>query len=821
MEAVAQKTKEKVTCYHCGDDCLSEHIVADEKNFCCHGCKTVYEILSQNEMCDYYTLENTPGISPKARTQSKFDYLEHESIIDQLIDYRDDNISKVQFYLPQIHCSSCLWLLENLYKLNPSVRQSRVNFLKKEVYLTFDHNELSLRKLVELLASLGYEPSITLDQLKEQRKKPISRRLIYQVGLAGFAFGNIMLLSLPEYFGLDMASYDQFASWFGWLNLGLATPVALYSGQDYFKSAWRSLNQKRLNIDVPIALGVLVLYLRSTYEVVSETGPGYFDSLCGLLFFLLLGRIFQEKVYHQLSFERDYRSYFPISITRVIAGNEESIPVSEIKQGDHIVIRNGELIPVDAYLIKGKANIDNSFATGESDPIEKEMGSKIYAGGRQEGEAITLEVIRPLSQSKLTRLWSDHAENTGKNEQATFSHITDKISYWFTPIILIVALVSGAFHLNEGLGHALEVLSAVLIVACPCALALAAPFTFGHATRWLGKKDCYLREAGVIEKMAEIDHLVFDKTGTLTYSQNRKVTYEGEKLSSSHEQAFKTLLSQSNHPLSRIISAHLPDYRKSQIEAFVEVPGKGLEAKIEGSLYQLGSPKWLNYKVENKSDTAVVIAVNGKSLGHFVVKNQYRKGLVGLLDRLKQNFNLSLVSGDNSGQKGTLKEMFPAGSQLLFEQSPTDKLDFIKSLQKNGEKTMMIGDGLNDAGALKQSDVGVSIAENVNAFSPACDIILGADRFDNLDRIMTFARDCKKIVIISFIISFLYNAVGLTFAVQGLLSPVFAAILMPISSISVVGFVSLAVWIIAGKTQEPALDEMTATREQQVALDKV
>jgi len=203
-----------------------------------------------------------------------------------------------------------------------------------------------------------------------------------------------------------------------------------------------------------------------------------------------------------------------------------------------------------------------------------------------------------------------------------------------------------------------------------------------------------------------------------------------------------------------------------------------------------------------------------------VVKNQYRKGLSGLLNKLQQSFSLSLVSGDNAGQKGTLKEMFPGKSQLLFEQTPTDKLEFIKSLQKKGEKTMMIGDGLNDAGALKQSDVGVSIAENVNAFSPACDIILGADRFKNLDRILGFARDCKTVVIISFIISFLYNAVGLTFAVQGLLSPVFAAILMPISSISVVGFVSLAVWIISGKTQEPSLNE-TNLPEQQIALEQV
>lgn len=778
-------------CYHCGDSCDEETILFDEKNFCCFGCKTVYEILSQNDLCDYYQLEQMPGISPKIKSNNKFEYLENESVIDQLIDFKDENISKIQFYIPQIHCSSCLWLLENLYKLNDGVNSTRVNFMKKEISVVFENKKLSLRQLVELLASLGYEPEITLDQLNPNKRKKVSRRLIYQVGLAGFAFGNIMLMSLPEYFGLDPESFEQFSKWFGWLNLIIATPVAFYSGQDYFKSSWVSLKQKRLNIDIPIAIGLLVLYVRSSYEIISQTGPGYFDSLCGLLFFLLLGRIFQEKTYHQLSFERDYKSYFPISVSRINkSGIEKSTPVNDIKKGDRLRIRNGELIPVDSVLISGEANIDNSFATGESDPIKKESGDRIYAGGKQEGEAIIVEAIRPLSQSKLTRLWNE--QGSGDDYNSSFSEMTDQISQWFTPIILLIALVSGLWQLQNGLGTAIHVVSAVLIVACPCALALAAPFTFGHGSRWLGRQKFYLRDAYVIETLAQLDHLVFDKTGTLTYSRHKNIEYSGKELSKSELTAVKSIFYQSNHPLSRLILASISDIDLIPVSEFEELAGKGMTAQVNDEVYRIGSAKWIKPNLVNAKETIVVIEKAGEYLGHYLIKNEYRKGLEDLSKELHKHYELSILSGDNDGQKENLKGIFGSSIHMNFNQSPEDKLAYIKNLQTN-QKVMMIGDGLNDAGALNQSDVGLAIAEDTNAFSPACDIILGAEQFEKLASYLQFAKTCKRIVVVSFIISFLYNLVGLSFAVQGLLSPVFAAILMPLSSISVVGFVSFAV----------------------------
>ncbi len=791
-EPFKSDSKTKIVCYHCGDDCLSDSIISENKNFCCNGCKTVFEILSNSNLSEYYSLENKPGISMKSKSAQRFDYLDDDEVFENLLEYKDESIAKIQFSLPQIHCSACIWLLENLYQLNPAIESSRVNFLKKEAYVTFDYHAISLKQLVQLLGSLGYEPKISLNDLETEKQNPLSKKLLYQVGLAGFAFGNIMLMSLPEYFGLDEDSYRSFSSWFGWINLGLATPVMIFSGQDYFKSAWKSIQIKRLNIDVPIALGVFVLYSRSFYEIVSQTGAGFFDSLCGLLFFLLLGRIFQEKIYHQLSFERDYRSYFPISVTKLENGIEKNIPINNIKKGDKILIRNGELIPVDALLIKGKARIDNSFATGEAIPIKKELGEKIYAGGRQVGEAIQMEVIRPLNQSKLTRLWSDYAEK--KKKSATFSAMTDRISQYFTPIILMIAFAAGFYHFQFGLGKSIEVVSAVLIVACPCALALAAPFTFGHASRWLGKNDCYLRETNVIEDMAKINHIVFDKTGTITYSQNQKVNYSGKNLSQHELLLLWNLVSQSNHPLSRLIKENIEIQSMMPIEDYVDKEGYGIQATIDNSAIRLGSANWFEIKGSDNKNTKTFVEVDGEILGHFSFENKYRNGLSKLLNQLKRKFAISLVSGDNSNQEEKLKKLFPQKSIVLFNQKPEQKIDLVKLLQKNHTQVMMVGDGLNDAGALRQANVGVAIAENINGFSPACDVILGASQFAKLGHFLNFAKQSRKIVIISFIISFLYNGLGLSLAVQGLLSPVFAAILMPISSISVVSFVSLAVW---------------------------
>ncbi len=372
----------KNTCFHCGLDSTSSKITFDDKSFCCNGCKTVYEIFSANNLTCYYDLQQAPGTTPK-EIEGKYNFLDNPKIVEQLLEFNNDETQIINLYIPNIHCSSCIWILENLNKLNPSISSSIVNFGKKTVRVTYNSGKTSLKKLVTLLSSIGYEPYISLDDYSVG-KKQIDRSLIYKLGIAGFAFGNVMFLSFPEYFQVSGFWIEQYAPVFRWLMFAFSIPVVFYSAQDYFISAYKGLRSKMLNIDVPIVLGVLVLFIRSSFEIIFDIGTGFFDSLTGLIFFLLLGKFFQQKTYAFLSFERDYKSYFPIGITKINPDKkEESIQVYDIKKGDRLLIRNEELIPVDCILIKGKARIDYSFVTGESKTVSKQSGDKLFAGGKQ------------------------------------------------------------------------------------------------------------------------------------------------------------------------------------------------------------------------------------------------------------------------------------------------------------------------------------------------------------------------------------------------------------------------------------------------------
>src|SRR5210317_1697779 len=311
---------EHKTCFHCGLDCNSTPITYDNKLFCCNGCKTVYKIFTANDLTCYYDLQNAPGATPK-EIEGKYDFLDNLNIVEKLLEFDDGSNQIVTLYIPHIHCSSCIWILENLNKLHQAVSLSLVNFGKKTVRITYNSSQITLKDIVKLLSSIGYEPYISLENY-ERGKQKVDRSIIYKLGVSGFAFGNVMLFSFPEYFQVDGYWLDQYKVVFRWLMFTFSLPVVFYSAQDYFISAFKGLRAKILNIDVPIAIGIAVLFIRSTIEIAFDLGSGFFDSLTGLVFFLLLGKFFQKKTYDFLSFERDYKSYFPIAITKISNGIE-------------------------------------------------------------------------------------------------------------------------------------------------------------------------------------------------------------------------------------------------------------------------------------------------------------------------------------------------------------------------------------------------------------------------------------------------------------------------------------------------------------------
>ncbi|POY37517.1 heavy metal translocating P-type ATPase [Solitalea longa] len=783
-----QLTDTKITCYHCGLECEEEQIEFDNRAFCCNGCKVVYEILSENQLCEYYDITKFPGQSQKSKHKSsaKFSILDKPEIKSKLVRFTNGTETHIAFFLPQIHCSSCVWLLENLNRLNAGVLSSRVDFTIKEISIIYDESKTNLQQIAELLASVGYEPYLNFNDIASKKTDTVERGLIYKLGIAGFCFANIMMLSFPEYFS-DGTVDHQLKTIFNYLNLGLSLPVFFYSASLFYRSAWAGLKRKFLNIDAPIVLAVVITFLRSVYEIVSGTGAGFLDSMSGIVFFMLVGRYLQDRTYRKLSFERDYRSYFPIAVTVKTASNEEeNLPITDVKVGDRIVIKNHEMIPADSILFTGQANIDYSFVTGESVPVRVMPGEIIYAGGKQVGSALEMEVVKEVSNSYLTQLWNKDVFNDHEDKKQSYVHA---ISRYFTVVLFSLAGLTAIYWGIYDSSRILNAVSAMLIIACPCTLLLSSTFTNGNVLRIFSRNNFYLKNATVIESIAEADTIIFDKTGTITQTGETKVHYIGKALLEVEKQQIRTVTNQSVHPYSTAISAYLPKVNSLAINSLTEVPGFGLEAKVDSTLIRIGSANYLGVNDDSVNTAGkVYIAINEQVLGCFTITNQYRSGIDKLIQKLKNHYSLLLLSGDNEAEKNYLSSVFSDESVLNFNQTPETKLDFIKNYQAKGKKVMMIGDGLNDAGALKQSNIGIAVSDEINNFSPACDAILAGDELKNLPTFIRYAKATKVIVMASFVISILYNFIGLSFAMQGTLSPVIAAILMPASSLTIILF---------------------------------
>lgn len=785
------------SCAHCGDDCGKVPVIWNEEKFCCNGCQQVYMILNENKLSQYYELAKVPGIKVESNIhQNKYAFLDEEEVKNKLYEFYENGIAKVTFYIPAIHCISCIWLLEHLNKLNSGIKYAWVNFTSKTYTVSFDTTEISLRQLVELLASIHYIPDISLQTLEKKTNHKSNKTLLYKMGIAGFIAGNVMLFSLPQYFN-GKPLEGSLGIFFNYVSYIMTFPMVFYCGNDYLISAWKGLKNKIINIDLPIALGVLTLFTVTSIEIISGTGQGYSDSLSGLLFFLLIGKWYQGKTYEAISFDRNYKSYFPVAVTRIRNKVEESVLLKYVKVDDVLLIRSKELIPADAELVDGTALVDYSFVTGESVPVRKKVGEPLYAGGIQLHGAITIKVKKEIDQSHLTQLWNQSENN--KPASKYLLSIIDKISLYFTIAIIAIALTGFFCWWHSGnFRTAVLVFTSVLIITCPCALALSIPFTFGNAMRILGQKGIYIKNTHVLEKLTKIDTIVFDKTGTITVPDENNIKFHGEVLSEKEIQAIASLARQSTHPLSSAIAKFYKDVEPLPIYEFAEISGKGLKATIDSFIIKIGSKEYLGYSANMNENNAskVYVSVNNSLKGYFTVQNKYREGFDIVIKNLKKHFKLYLLSGDNDAEKINLKGFFNE-EDLLFDQLPKDKMQFISKLQFAGKNVLMTGDGLNDAGAFMQSNVAVSIADDIYHFSPAGDAIIESGSFHKLFEVIQYAKKSMTIVKISFVISFLYNAAGMFYALSGTLSPVIGAILMPISSVSVVAFATLSTKLVS------------------------
>lgn len=713
--------------------------------------------------------------------------LDQANLYQHVYKHWSENLAIAELHLPTMHCASCVRTLESWPKWRAGLESVGVDFSHQTAVFRFQPNVVRLSELALELQAMGFPPDVSLAQsssdLQRPQKSLAARNLFKQMAIAGFVFGNTMLFALPEYFGMEAGS--DLSLFIRWITAFLSVPLVWISGAPFLRSAWGALKQRTTNMDVPISLGIAALFVQSQFDVWTGHGPGYFDSLAGLLFFLLIGRWFQTQTFSALHFERDYRSFFPFSVWVLENGIEVAKPLESLKCGDLVRVRHGEMVPVDSTVLEGESAVDVSFLTGEAQPHDVKPGAEIPAGAHVVGGALLVRADKALDQKYLTSLWS---EDTG-GRRPQWTALTDRLGRAFTGVVLGISAAAALAWAFVDPTRIVPVVTSVLIVACPCALALAVPFALGNTVRWLGRHGAFVKSTSTVERLAAVGAWVFDKTGTLTVA-GAMTWEEPAGLQPMQRIALRSLANHSAHPLSRSLVQHFT--QKQGVDAlpvwgFEEALGRGIVGTVNGKTYKLGSPAFCDQPVERAPDHALGALEDGVFLGWFLPKSTYRTGLDAALSGLGI-VPVAVLTGDSDGERSALMQVVPPGTELHFRQKPEAKKAFVQALQARGETVAMVGDGLNDAGALAQSDVGITVAEDALHFAPACDVLLRGDALPQLDRMQRFAQAGVRAVRLSIFMSLTYNVVGLSWAVRGALTPEVSAVLMPISSLSVVLF---------------------------------
>ncbi len=767
-----------LVCRHCGDACDDGRVVGDQGVFCCVGCQSVYTLLTHEGLDRFYAYDIAPGVSQRGAEDfapDRFAALDDRSVANAFVEFDDGQVARARLAVPSLHCASCVWLLERLWRIEPGVLASEVDLLRQTVRVTYRPKETTLRAIAERMAALGYEPVTAVEQPPTGASSS-RRRLYRQIGVAGFAFGNIMIFSIPRYANGAMLE-GGFQRLFDALNLAFALPVLLFSAADWFGSAWQSLRTRHVTLELPVAIGLGVIFARSVIDIISGTGEGFMDSFSGLVLFLLVGRLFQQKTFEQMAFDRTYRSFFPLSVRLERDGGCDVVPLERVQPGDRIVVRPLELVPADAVVLHGTGAVDYAFVTGEQTPVGVEAGETVHAGGRVVGTTLRLRVSRAESHSQLASLWANPLLRAPK--KAWITDVADRFGLWFTMAAVGLAL-AGAVWWWPDAGMSARVATAVLIIACPCALTMAAPVTLGTAMGQLGQRGLHLRHTGVVFDLSRIDTIAFDKTGTLTTSA-APVVVEHSGLSDSDWLLVRAAAAESVHPVSRAL-AHAGAARGT-VRDLVETPGLGLSATVNGHRVRIGSAGFVGAPPGGQADRTSV-AVD-EAHGWVRTPVPTRDGIDETVRTLARTFSVRLVSGDHDGEAARWQPLF--GDGMAFRQSPDAKLSLVRDLQADGRRVLMLGDGLNDAGALAAADVGIAVSDATACVVPACDAVVAGGHVRDLPAYLRYARRARHVIVVCFALSVAYNAVGLTLALAGALTPLASAILMPVSSLTVIG----------------------------------
>ena len=696
-----------------------------------------------------------------------------------------------EFHVPAMHCIACVRRIEDGLSDLPFVQEARANLTTQRVRVTWDATSGKAAALSKALSNEGFEHTVLqLGQPADDAHDETQRQLLYCVGVAGFATANIMLLSVSVWSGADAETRQLFH-----LISGLiAVPAVFFAGRPFFASALGALSHRRLNMDVPISLAVLLALAMSIIESLNGGEEAYFDAAAMLLFFLLIGRALDHAM--------RVRARGAVSLlTRLAAkgaviihddGSHHYVPIENVQVGDRLMVAAGERVPVDGVVRRGQSEVDRSLVTGESEPVRVGAGEPIEAGIVNLGAPFEIEATKSPDQSFIGEIVAMMA--AAENGKSRFIRIADRAARIYAPAVHILALLTFIGWLVATHGDwqsAAYTAIAVLIITCPCALGLAVPIVHVVGAERLFSRGIFMKDGAAFEKLSEADTIVFDKTGTLTLGRPEV----GNSTADPKQMAIAGALARrSRHPAAQAIARYTSANPSSDItiDDIVEVPGAGIEGVFEGGRVRLGRPDWVGERTEAKAAidatgaTVVAFAVEGGSLATFEMEDRVRPDAREAVSTLRNaGLDLHILSGDAEAPVRNVADRLDVGT-FASGQKPADKIAYVDRLQRHGRKVLMVGDGLNDAPALAAGHVSMAPSSGSDVGRQAADFVFAGDSLDAVPFAYSIAKRTDQLVKQNIGLAVAYNCIAVPLAIAGLVTPLVAAIAMSASSILVV-----------------------------------
>jgi len=815
-----KRDDQAVACFHCSlpvdtAEEVSAEVDGAVRRFCCNGCKSVCEAIYASGLQGFYqrTPEGTPLAPPPElpRDLALYDLDEvQEEFVDSLGEIRD-----IHLLVEGIHCAACVWLIENTLKGMPGVREARVNLSGKRLHVKWNHNQLKLSAIIQRLGQIGYgavpyDPEAAEGSLKRQ-----NRQLLYRMAFAGFAMMNLLWISIALYSGADRG---EFRGMFHWVGFLLATPTLIYSGQPFFKGAWSSIRNLHLGMDVPIAIGASLTYLYSVYVTVSgsQVGEVYYDTVVNFLFVILVGRYLEAISKRQaVASTQRLLDLQPRVATVIRAGEERIVPIRSVKLGEIVLIKPGERIPVDGRVIEGTSVIDEAMLTGESEPVVKAEGERVSAGTINGHGVLQVRVEGLLKDTALGRII--HLVEEAQASKAPIQCVADRIVPWFVATTLALATATFLWWMESDFEQALMAATSVLIITCPCAFGLATPMSIAVASGLGARHGILVKNGEVLETLSSIDHVVFDKTGTLTEGRMTltsiytadQVWERGQESPSSAIREWiarlATLERYSEHPVASAIldcADELElDTARWVVSDFENRPGYGVKALIDGKVIAAGNRAWMEtlgvtrntrfelaqQALDRSGIGSLHLAWDGREVALIGVEDRIREDAAPLIEALKADgMKLTLLSGDRQNTAEAIARRL-GGMEVIAEVMPEDKDRVIADLQAGNHKVAMVGDGVNDAPALVRSDVGIALGSGTDVSIASADIVLMSSELGKVRLAAALSRRTLRTIRQNIGISITYNLIMVPLAMAAFVTPLVAAVSMPVSSLLVIG----------------------------------